>query len=84
MLHVASDLRCLGSMFIRNRKKGAYDGRVFRALFAIELSSTAIWRERERFHVLLGKVRAMTHGNGSRERVSDQLVRRSESQKRFE
>lgn len=54
------------------------------ALFAIELSSTAIWREGQRFHVHSGKVREMTRGNMGIKKKSDQLVRRSEAQKRFE
>lgn len=53
-------------------------------MFAIELSSTAIWREKERLRVHLGKVREMIRGNMGIKRESDQLVRRSEAQKRFE
>lgn len=54
------------------------------ALFAIELSSTAVWRELERFRVHLGKVREMMCGDMGIKKESDQLVRRSEAQKRFE
>lgn len=54
------------------------------ALFAIELSSTTVWREGQRFHVHSGKVREMTRGNMGIKEESDQLARRSEAQRRFE